>query len=55
MSVEITSYSPLTLLHNSQFSAFFQVTMVESRSSSGFFKKEMRIEADPSDFGSVPA
>jgi hypothetical protein len=27
-----------------------QVTMVESRSSNGFLKKEMRIEADPSDF-----
>lgn len=26
------------------------VTMVESRTSTGFFKKEMRIEADPSDF-----
>lgn len=26
------------------------VTMIESRTSAGFFKKQMRIEADPSDF-----
>lgn len=35
---------------DNQQAAKTTVTMVESRSSSGFFKKEMRIEADPSDF-----
>ena len=27
-----------------------QVTLVESRTSTGIFRKEMRIEADPNDF-----
>ena len=38
--------SPLNLVKSS----VFQVTMIESRTSAGFFKKQMRIEADPSDF-----
>ena len=29
------------------FPFLFQVTMIESRTAAGFFKKQMRIEADP--------
>ena len=37
-------------LNKQKIIKLFQVTLVESRTSTGLFRKEMRIEADPSDF-----